>query len=591
MAIAKWLFDDAGVPAENLHLFLSTSTELPNPSGFTIGEPGFGSLNPFLREQLPVLLKRDELLLVYWAGHGITVPGGDRVLLYRDYSEALATYALSLNEWQETLGDAARFQGREQLLIVDACANRIPEMRPQPQQPRTGRWASAERYLICSVQEGDYAEVEEESGTFSRHLIEYLKQNQLKRAKTFFDGFKKDLENQGKRYFTADLNSASGRLALDSTLRVVARGKAEELAGLLRDIALPFSDIQRVYQKTIEKLKIPELWNITSIPSMVDQLKNLEDSDGSRFVPRPLAEFAMRIIRSVLAAGLNPDKLNRWSQQNAAPEAIATIEQDLDDEASELFLIVAYEDNPMNRGELAAAQAWIYPANFGKPLSDVPRREIQSWDEARSFVIDAVRAAEDLGPSRLHLHFLVSAPMLLCEPHKWVDLENSALGGRFSVVLRSWSRFKNPKSQVGQRWRTRAAEIRKPQATGIYPVGASAGKELVDAIQNSGVYYLSSPVRVGEGGPIPPRELRTLKEMIDPHGVPFVVFMHENPAEGGEGLSKRLQKWLQDGLDRFPGRLCDERANLDEYAGAISVLWDDPLQVPKTPPVYREVAN
>jgi hypothetical protein len=235
-------------------------------------------------------------------------------------------------------------------------------------------------------------------------------------------------------------------------------------------------------------------------------------------------------------------------------------------------------------------EARLFPENFADPIANYARTPVADWEAAAHQMAAILHDANARPGGKLHLQFVVSVPMLASAPHQIEDFDACVFGKNFPAVLRNRDRFYRPDNQPGERWRRRAEEIRKTAGLLAHPLPGQAGKALVEALKAGGVYYLNVPVacqRKYSASPSP--VMAALRDAVD-LGVPFLCFLHEpTDANWQPILEQRLNQWLQDGLRNFPARLCDERANYDDYASGVSVLWDDPTQLPKAPPMLEEV--
>lgn len=219
LELAEWLLQQ-GVLPETIHVFLSPtrssdaegnwSNLKSSNTDLVLREPSFDTFNKFWLEDLPRVATSGELLLFFWAGHGSTAAGGDRLCLFKDFSLRLASegYTLSLTSLCERLNSSDYSRFSKQLLLFDTCAARM-RFRPPATVPARD-WARRNRYIFCAVEEGDYALSRNGEGVFSRHLMDYLRTGaSLTDLAVFSEGFRRSMDLQNERFYECYFRSST----------------------------------------------------------------------------------------------------------------------------------------------------------------------------------------------------------------------------------------------------------------------------------------------------------------------------------------------------------------------------------------------
>ena len=179
----QWL-RDKNVPAENISVFLSPLesnagivekiTSLVNSQPL---EATKNRVNKALGEEAKE--KQASLFIVFWTGHGLITPQGDRRLIYADATlDDLKN--LNLNAQLNAMQTEAYKNLPQQLLIFDACANSqqfdfiLADEKPQTSYVRL---PSQKQMVMFAANPGEYAinKGDEQTGLFTRELMKELK--------------------------------------------------------------------------------------------------------------------------------------------------------------------------------------------------------------------------------------------------------------------------------------------------------------------------------------------------------------------------------------------------------------------------------
>ena len=175
-----WLAGN-GVPAANISLFVSA---LPENQAAVDGchvtaRPA--TSHDIVREFTDVLAKvHDDLLIVFWGGHGVIRADGARLLLTAEATENNVAN-IDLNSLLESLRSDLFAGFRRQIVLVDACANYLEHLRrtigiPSTTLPAGSPVPARQQFVVVSAKAGEAARNldAERTGLFSKQLREAL---------------------------------------------------------------------------------------------------------------------------------------------------------------------------------------------------------------------------------------------------------------------------------------------------------------------------------------------------------------------------------------------------------------------------------
>ncbi|MEO7274147.1 MAG: hypothetical protein ABI211_19280, partial [Vicinamibacterales bacterium] len=178
MQFVEWAHG-AGVPAANIHLFLSTADHARFTNRLQAVEVSaqaatFVRLFEFREKELPKL--SGDLLYFYWSGHGSVARNGTRLLFFEEQQRSVYTQ-FNLNDFLELLRSDAYGGFAVQVGYVDTCANSFEKLglRGQP-----GRFEGAQganrikvrQMWLCAADSGQQAI----AGAFSQTVLTELTQ-------------------------------------------------------------------------------------------------------------------------------------------------------------------------------------------------------------------------------------------------------------------------------------------------------------------------------------------------------------------------------------------------------------------------------
>lgn len=177
LEVRQWLLDRE-VPANQIHTLLSpTDGDMPNVDDTEVIPPTsneFGDVVNVVHES------KGDLLVFFWAGHGIVGTDQQRRLFYAD-----ATVDDKRNLDIDSLLRSLRtsyFSGfPRQIVLIDACANYAEEMQwafelPGRTFPSGDAMAGHEQFVLFAARSGQVAKNlgDEARGLFSRELLQEL---------------------------------------------------------------------------------------------------------------------------------------------------------------------------------------------------------------------------------------------------------------------------------------------------------------------------------------------------------------------------------------------------------------------------------
>ncbi|MEH2359687.1 ATP-binding protein [Nostoc sp.] len=178
LKFAHWLHR-CGVPSENIRLCLSALEEnhqLIGECGLTVELATEQNISDIVTNFLSP--KSGDLLYIFWAGHGLITSERERRLLCADANER--NYQnLNLNSLLVYLA-SDKFQIRNHICIIDACANYLLESKGRPTNLGGKAFLSgqpkqdSQQFVLLATREGEKAEVnsENKTGYFSQAVRE-----------------------------------------------------------------------------------------------------------------------------------------------------------------------------------------------------------------------------------------------------------------------------------------------------------------------------------------------------------------------------------------------------------------------------------
>ncbi|MEH2038227.1 NB-ARC domain-containing protein [Nostoc sp.] len=178
LKFARWLHLH-GVPRENIRLCLSALEEnqqLIGECGLTVELATEQNISDIVTNFLSP--KSGDLLYIFWAGHGLITSERERRLFCADANKQ-NWQNLDLNSLLVLLG-SDKFQIRNHICIIDACANYVLESKGRPTNLGGKAFLSgqpkqdSQQFVLLATREGEQAKVnsENKTGYFSQAVRE-----------------------------------------------------------------------------------------------------------------------------------------------------------------------------------------------------------------------------------------------------------------------------------------------------------------------------------------------------------------------------------------------------------------------------------
>ncbi|WP_334816185.1 tetratricopeptide repeat protein [Nostoc sp.] len=182
LKFAHWLHR-CGVPRENIRLCLSALAEnhqLIEECGLTVELATEQNISDIVTNFLSP--KSGDLLYIFWAGHGLITSERERRLICADANKQ-NWQNLDLNSLLVLLA-SDKFQIRNHICIIDACANYVLESKGRPTNLGGKAFLSgqpkqdSQQFVLLATREGEQAKVnsENKTGYFSQAVREALEQ-------------------------------------------------------------------------------------------------------------------------------------------------------------------------------------------------------------------------------------------------------------------------------------------------------------------------------------------------------------------------------------------------------------------------------
>ncbi len=216
------------VPAGNIQLFLSPVPEnaevRPKELDIAVTPATRSNIYHAVFEVLPTI--RGGLLFVFWGGHGVAAPGGDRHLFYADATKEHRANLAFTRFLTALLSSQYKFA--QQICIVDSCATYIDDLRFDATLPvdAVSQGRPGERggqYVLFAASDGQAAKhiVAEQTGALSREVLPLLEGD---------PAFPPDMEKLGNTVRTRfdELHQTGKVRQAPQVLRVVAWGAKDD---------------------------------------------------------------------------------------------------------------------------------------------------------------------------------------------------------------------------------------------------------------------------------------------------------------------------------------------------------------------------
>jgi hypothetical protein len=179
--LIKYLRCKRQVPGANIRAFLAPRPDNQSLKalaetllGHSVERPNQANFDDLIEHKLPNL--NAELLVFFWAGHGLMTLANERRLYTADMT-ATSKRNLDLNAMMATLRSDRYPHLPRQIIIVDACANYSSDAASSLPHRKYGAGAGVagrEQFVLCATTAGEYAINREGAGLMSRELLALL---------------------------------------------------------------------------------------------------------------------------------------------------------------------------------------------------------------------------------------------------------------------------------------------------------------------------------------------------------------------------------------------------------------------------------
>ena len=193
LAIRKWLLG-SGVPAGQIHLHVSAlEANQAKLNDLKVGhqEATDQALRKTIERLKKILVAQDDLLILYWAGHGLISTEHHCLLLAEATREDCKTY--SVENLRSSFANENCPGFAQQIFLFDTCRSfhRQPESPPPVVPLPLGRQISKSQFLFFASQEGQAATNlwQEQRGLFTKVLL-----GQLASSREVMDAWPPEME-------------------------------------------------------------------------------------------------------------------------------------------------------------------------------------------------------------------------------------------------------------------------------------------------------------------------------------------------------------------------------------------------------------
>lgn len=597
---SKWL-RDRGVPDNQIDLILAVDEVSP-------GQKEIGEALDRLHQ------KEGDLLLFFWAGHGVLGTDETRRLFYPD-ATLDNKKNLDLNDLLSSLRSTYFAGFPAQICIVDACANHVEDMQLAYKLPREEltkgdpRFPEPEQFVLFAGRAGEVAKnLAEGRGQFSKVVLEEVTGDAnwppdmdalQKRVWQKFE----DLRLQGKssqtpiyrwhRDWTGSQQKVADQLALQTASReryarvgrkerseVVA--EAEGLLGIL-DLKALYRDWHRGHEeepRTLEEI----LFRLAELPQQA----------GGAF-PEPLLEFVERLALKVEAA--EPAvavRLRSWVDRRApaldvSPASVAELRKRLGGKplAQEAHVLVEVAPD-LHDPSLFSLRAWCCVQEQCQPIDlppEDPDPRPRSSEEVEMILRDFLAELPAYAPEGAHLslELFLPRPLLCWDIDQWLVESGpgrktpAGMEYRLAVRWRDRTKFKIAGAHWTRKWsHFRAGDLPLENSEWLCARPVDLDSFYTDLSQND--WYCLPLAFSPPGSP----EAEDVLETLLGAGVPISLWLRragEDPQQTKLDIlnalhGKRVSE-LPEAVREARRQAYRTRKEKDHVGHHLTLLWDD----------------
>lgn len=595
LAIAQWLRDIAGVPPDQIYLFLAmdnnkeargesvdlrTSINRLHAEGVTVKECAKqATIRKFWREHLrdiPVGSK----LFVYWSGHGTIAKDGQRAFAYSNYTSSDKTIALDADFFCRSLRSDEYSRFRDQLILADVCGAHSDDLSPA-KEDELGTIAGIRQIRCFATPAGAYARVHGGFGQFTEALLETLRSS---------TGWPIDETDRGQRFRMAVEDEFKRRGGVPHW-GVFDAGNQEEgwlfsrkedalwqsCHAVLSCCSLSDDRLLGPYRQTANRLGVGVLPDAERLPDMLRALCQLHTPGVA--APYGLVDFLLRVTDVEGLAPAIAGAITAWLNDNADPQTVASVRHAIDVERKQKHLIVRVENRSDGKlsgyeaslrygdDSIASSQAVLHtPVTTVKALERDLKAQITIWCEKGE-----LHAGD-------HVHILAKPPLFHIPFHTLCAApDGTELGGFFIVTIHDKERVTSSSHTLAALRKHDAALRKHDVAWHVWmevkheePLSDEAALRIIlfppDATKN----------RAAKAPTVLARLLRL--------GIPYLCLSY-NPTKitAPTGLTDALRDVEAPKLDDIPNAFYRARVRGVSVAVHSGLLWDNPNILPFTP--------
>jgi hypothetical protein len=570
-AIAARLLD-AGVPAANIHLFLSC-TAAPPPGLAALaargvspeGEAKWQELDDFWRDSLP--LGDGSKLFVFWSGHGFSDDQRRRIFLCSDYTQTKRTRVFNADNFVLQMQGETGKRFTSQRIFADVCGTYSGNTPLSVNNEPIGPLRSAEatdQLLYYASPDGEYAVGAKGVGAFTSALLEGLGPlpawpDQAGLIAAMTEAFK-------AADVPAMLVTHGGTHAKRITYPVGqqaapgARGAAAEAVACLNGLQLTSHAIRRHFIATAGRAGRKELLASQGNYGMVQALAGLADGQAGQ-VSYYLCELMLRISRE-----RSSDALTEWIETHVEGQRKSDVERQLGRERPVRRLVV---EIPFDPDKIVST----YTISLRDQNLRVPPKAYQAakavggWDKFAAAIaaeIEAIAAAEP--GFQLELDFMVDLALFAYPFHQIPIGQDETLGTRFKCVLhflrrRDWQ----------ERWDEYCEAVHNIPFDRLDSLCIAMDRALP---AERGLCFAGFALAKDRACQEEQKKLKAA--MRD--GTPYLLWVHGDLADPEAELKAELAKLIAGAgaIERLPDQLARRRGREEDLAPFVSLLWDDP---------------
>jgi len=569
-AIALWLSEN-GVESPQIHLFLDQE-RLSNENLAALKykdihflPTNFSTINRFWRTDLPGLAQPGEHLFFFWSGHGVTGRGRHRIFFCGDYSPEVSNCVFNMHEFLINLSGARFRSFSKQLLFADTCGTYggapTAATYEEPEQI-----FPTDQLAIMASPEGDFAEMNEESGVFTDALLPILRTfDKIWPERTLLlERFEEAAKALALKTFRYDLRAndldkpeckfghlTPGAVYAESAYKMLAPNVTGQIARLH-------------YERTLAGLGPAVPSKILTLREMIDDLSDRQDSRAGS-APYGLVEFLTRLENDPSLDQPVRKEIEDWIE-SFGREMRTEARERLDNDRRKRFLLIEVRHE---LGLLSEVIGYVRYADL-TPVPGLGEMGVRTdnWDQLADAVrkwIDDPRIKPE--PVELELHFLADPPLFDLPFHTIIDSDGSPIGEQHVCVIHSLRRARQDDlaSDV-QAWRNWETKVNAQELAEL-PLRRLAQSP---PWQMDGLCYMDFAIPNSPHSDMAKKSLKRLIQL----GAPYIYWLHSDAQLALAPDALEQMKRSAENLGELPNAIYWRRVNQCETAIEASVLWD-----------------